>query len=354
MADLRRWCRRLLRAWVRRRAPLGERVGTRVLANPHLRPVLNIAYERVWPLFATVVTRFFATSSISVPFIWRARLRSGVLVVPEEQRSWSNALLWRWPPNLPMRRFYEEYVDYKRRSVPGMRNLLLDVGANDGMHSCLFALAGWCCVAFEPQTSCIAQVKRISDLNQFDDIRAEQCVVGDQAATDIDFYVSPSTWFSSLDQTSVERFEPAHAIRVDMITLDSYCSERNVSPTCVKIDVEGGELLVLRGARGLLETTNPDLVIEVSADTEIRTAVWNLLVPFGYHVYILSGSRGRILRSVPSMGAFVTANPGAAHVDAVFTADLALRAELETVLSPRPSQSWLGAAAARTLSRQSK
>jgi FkbM family methyltransferase len=197
------------------------------------------------------------------------------------------------------------------------------------MHSCLFALAGWRCVAFEPQSSCIAHIRRISALNQFDELRAEQRLVGDRAAADVDFYVSPSTWFSSLGQASVERYEPARRIQVDMITLDAYCRGHGMSPTCVKIDVEGCELLVLRGARRLLEATTPDLVIEVSAEAKIREAVWNLLVPFGYRAYVLSGSRGDVVRSMPSMGAFVAAGAGTAHVDAVFTADRALCAQLE-------------------------
>ena len=305
-------------------APLGERVGTRLVKNPSLRAVLNVAYERLGPLCAPLVTRFFAASAISVPFVWRVNLRSGVLlvpVVPEDGRSWSNALLWGWPPNLPVRFFYEEYIDYRGGASPGVTDVLLDVGANDGMHSCLFARAGWQCVAFEPQPSCIEHVRRISELNQFSGIVAEQCVVGDRAATHIEFYVSRSTWFSSLDQDTVERFEPAQSLLVDMITLDSYCAEHNISPTCIKIDVEGRELLVLRGAEALLKSTRPDVVIEVSADTDIREEVWNLLVPLGYHAYVLSGNRHRVLRPVPDLDAFVAAGPGAAHVDSVFTAD---------------------------------
>ena len=48
-----------------------------------------------------------------------------------------------------------------------------------------------------------------------------------------------------------------------MVTLDDYL---HLKPTLIKIDVEGADILVLRGARSLLKT-RPKLAIEIHRDS---------------------------------------------------------------------------------------
>jgi FkbM family methyltransferase len=300
-----------------------------MLGSPPLRTALNAAYER-GPLLAAPVTRFFSGSTVTAPFVWRARLPAGVLlvpVVPELQRSWTNALVWRWPPNLPMRRLYETYTLCRDGG-----GVLLDVGANDGLHSCLFSLAGWRCIAFEPQTGCVAYLRRIAALNGFGKLAVEQCAVGDRQASAVDFYVSGSGWFSSLDRGHVERYEAAERISVEIVTLDAYCREHGVAPTCIKIDVEGHELHVLRGASAVLGQARPDLVVEVSANSAIREAIWELLAPLGYRGYVVAREG---LRAIPTQETFRAAGPGDYHIDAVFTADQTLGEQLGARLAGR-------------------
>jgi FkbM family methyltransferase len=321
---LRRAASRLIR-WLE---PAGRRVGTWLLKRPRPRTVLNNVYERPGVLIATLVTRWFPGATVTTPFIWRARLPSGVLLVPvtpELQRSWSNALVWRWPPNLPVRRLYAAYL-----ACRGADGTLLDVGANDGSHSWLFSLAGWRCIAFEPQPACVAYLQRIAALNQFTDLTVEQSAVGDRPAADAEFYVSPSSWFSSVDPEFVARFETPQRVAVKMITLDVYCRQHEVVPTCVKIDVEGYELHVLRGAGDVIARVKPDLVVEVSARREIREGIWELLVPLGYRVYAVVQEG---LRPIPTLEAFRAAGSDDAYIDALFTADAELAEQLEARLN---------------------
>jgi FkbM family methyltransferase len=46
-------------------------------------------------------------------------------------------------------------------------------------------------------------------------------------------------------------------VMVPVVTLDQFCTEHGVRPDWIKIDTEGWELRVLRGARGLLSEPNP-------------------------------------------------------------------------------------------------
>ena len=321
---LRRAASRVIR-WLE---PAGRSVGTRLLKRPRLRTALNRAYERPSVLLATLVTRLFPAATVTTPFVWRARLPSGVLripVTPELQRSWTNALLWRWPPNLPMRRLYCAYL-----ACRGAQGTLLDVGANDGSHSWLFSLAGWRCIAFEPQPSCVTYLRRIAALNGLTHLAVEQSAVGDRPAASADFYVSASTWFSSVASENVARFETPDRIAVRMITLDAYCQEHRVAPNCIKIDVEGHELHVLRGAKDVVARTKPDLVVEVSGDRDTRDGIWELLVPLDYRVYAIVEAG---LRPILTLEAFRTAGPGDAYIDSLFTADGDLAKELEARLN---------------------
>lgn len=51
---------------------------------------------------------------------------------------------------------------------------------------------------------------------------------------------------------------------VSVTTLDAYCREKGLSPTVIKIDVEGLEMEVLAGAKTILEQSRPHVLIEIN------------------------------------------------------------------------------------------
>jgi FkbM family methyltransferase len=57
---------------------------------------------------------------------------------------------------------------------------------------------------------------------------------------------------------ALERVE----VTVEATTLDAFCSERGLVPDFVKIDVEGAELMVVRGMKTLLREARPRLMVE--------------------------------------------------------------------------------------------
>jgi FkbM family methyltransferase len=199
------------------------------------------------------------------------------------------------------------------------------------LHACFFAAAQWNCVAFEPQETCVDYMRRIASLNCFTNLLIERCAVGAQEKADVEFFTSESTWYSSLNRQAVEQLEPAHAMRVRMITLDAYCTSHNLVPDCVKIDVEGGELGVLQGARSLIETAKPDLVIEISGDESDRQEIWEQLTPLGYRAFVLSEAGPDALHLLPDLAAYLRVSSGW-HFDAIFTADQELQAWLNARL----------------------
>ena len=123
--------------------------------------------------------------------------------------------------------------------------------------------------AFEPSPAASAVLKKHVAFNEWQD-RVE---VVREVASDVDgklpFFVNGTSMAASLGRENVEVLSPDRpaggAVRLDAdsITLDRFCAMRAVRPDVIKIDVEGAELKVLLGARGLLERVRPEILCEV-------------------------------------------------------------------------------------------
>ena len=88
-----------------------------------------------------------------------------------------------------------------------------------------------------------------------------------------------------------KRDRPGRSFRVRLATLDGALPAGTPPIRFIKIDVEGHELALLRGARRLLEESRPDLLIEVSRDPDDPTSTGyelvRLLAGWGYSPYLL-------------------------------------------------------------------
>ncbi|MFA5976140.1 MAG: FkbM family methyltransferase [Elusimicrobiota bacterium] len=135
-------------------------------------------------------------------------------------------------------------------------HLLLDVGASSG----LFADEAWtywpemAVHCFEPDAEC---VQVLQDRARRDPrLTVTRTLVGAREVSSQSYFyqLGGSTLFK--EHSSADPQVPATAIgpvrSCRMITLDGYCQERRISPDFLKIDVQGYELEVLRGAERIL------------------------------------------------------------------------------------------------------
>ena len=54
--------------------------------------------------------------------------------------------------------------------------------------------------------------------------------------------------------------------KVKVIKLDTWCKENNIIPNFIKIDVEGGELMVIQGAKEIIDKYKPVILCEFSQE----------------------------------------------------------------------------------------
>lgn len=154
----------------------------------------------------------------------------------------------------------EEYGAFRHAVRPG--STVLDVGANVGAYSLLFAL--WAgpsgrVIAFEPAPASVAGLREQLRLNGLSD-RVE---VVPSAVADVVGFASFECDGVSGSNAIVSRASGARLITVATTSIDAFCAGRGVRPDVIKIDVEGAELDVLRGARQTLAVSSVEVFMEL-------------------------------------------------------------------------------------------
>jgi FkbM family methyltransferase len=153
---------------------------------------------------------------------------------------------------------------------PGLT--ILDVGANVGYFSLIAAsLTGITgrVIAFEPTPSVFDRLQENIALNHLANVTAVRIAVSDENGT-APFFVNPDMEDSegnSLLQAAVA--SGASQIRVPLTTLDVATSQLGLKRIdLLKIDVEGNEIKVLRGAHGILRGAHPpQILMEINPQT---------------------------------------------------------------------------------------
>lgn len=157
----------------------------------------------------------------------------------------------------------------KRLIRPGAT--VLDIGANIGAHTLAMAESvgqEGRVLAFEPTEYAFSKLKRNIALNPTlaERIQAFQTMLVEQDAAALEEKIS-SSWplRTSDDLHRVHRAREMSTAGATTRALDSILAEQNVTRVnCIKIDVDGHETTVFRGARQTLATHFPVIVMELA------------------------------------------------------------------------------------------
>jgi FkbM family methyltransferase len=166
-------------------------------------------------------------------------------------------------------------------------SIFFDVGANVGLHSYYVTrrFPNVKITAFEPLPGNAAYIRESIALNKFTNIQVvESAVSSSEGEAFFDENKNNSMGMLVARQTS---------LKVKLITLDNFVRAHHVFPDVLKIDVEGAESEVLKGAAYLIQQAMPSFIIELHNPRQ-DLEVAQLLLAQGYAIFRLNEKATRM------------------------------------------------------------
>jgi FkbM family methyltransferase len=156
----------------------------------------------------------------------------------------------------------------------------IDVGANVGMYTVPLAGTAARVLAFEPAPDNVRRLGENLALNGLENVTVRQVALGERAG-ELLLRLGDDPMFHSTTEVAEQR-GTGDELRVKACVLDDeWRAAGSPEVSALKVDVEGGEAAVLRGATGLLETCRPALLLEAST-AERLAKLEEILARLGY------------------------------------------------------------------------
>jgi FkbM family methyltransferase len=176
---------------------------------------------------------------------------------------------------------HEKQRQVARELKPG--SVFYDIGANVGLYSLLAGrlVTPGKVYAFEPLPRNVWYLRRHLNLNRARSVEVFELAISDQVGTAF-FKETMDSLMGHLGQ------EGTFAVRT--ATLDSLLLEKTISPpNVIKMDIEGAELLAIRGASQCIQRYRPVIFLATHGH-EVHQACCRLLESWGYECQLLGGA----------------------------------------------------------------
>lgn len=167
-------------------------------------------------------------------------------------------------------------------------DVVFDVGAHVGYFTVLMSQLvrpGGRIFAFEPRPLNQRFLERHLRVNGCDNVEVLHLSLGDR---------NGPARLETRTGTGTGHLSEHGDLAVEMASVDELVeSGRLPPPTFIKIDVEGGEVMVLEGARRVLETHRPRMVLATHGD-ELDNLCRAFLMPLGYSMTDIGQVKGDV------------------------------------------------------------
>jgi FkbM family methyltransferase len=230
--------------------------------------------------------------------LWRVTFVGRSIVLPlraaELGVDWDNALSI-LGSETEIKRTYAELLHSWARP-----DWFVDGGASYGTHSLLHMAHGIPAVAFEPNPRCHDTLRLLSSMNGVAP-RLVPVALGERVGDAELWFPEDETWIGTTATFAVGR--PGWTrCEVHVDTLDSCLEVLGAGRILLKLDTEGNEAAVLRGARRLLKERRPWIIFESWREAD-RETLFAQLEGAGYCLAGLPLVKGRTARAL-GLGAF--------------------------------------------------
>jgi FkbM family methyltransferase len=182
------------------------------------------------------------------------------------------------------------------------KTCVLDVGAHIGLVAMPIASVlgeGGRLYAFEPAAANARILRQHLALNGLHQVEVVETLVGEHDQKLVGFYESVGPHGQNsivLKSKNALQSEWGDYIRTEraQVSLDAFCERLGLKPEVIKIDVEGAEINVLRGARALLRRSHPLIILSVHPREIVLAggsldALRKLLDELGYEIHDVNG-----------------------------------------------------------------
>jgi FkbM family methyltransferase len=195
-------------------------------------------------------------------------VKAGILVTPPVS------------PKAQMQGTYESdavaFLESTLRSV----DVFIDVGAHVGYYTLMGARLAKEVIAFEPNPSNYKFLRFNVFLNRLNNVKAVGAAVSDFNGH-AKLYL-PKQGKRSLSDQGTLAYEGKDSVEVPVVMLDTFL-ERIDSQSVIKVDVEGAELNVIKGALKTIAKGVRLIIVEIHS-SDVKISVIQLLQDLGYIV----------------------------------------------------------------------
>jgi FkbM family methyltransferase len=184
--------------------------------------------------------------------------------------------------------WFESEMEFWRSWLkPGMT--VIDVGANAGVYTFSAATrvgSGGKVIAIEPFPACVGYLEETCRVNQFDWVKVYGAAASDRTGN-LRLSLHGASELNEVIAEDVE-VKPGQSVEVECLTLDSLIgTEQLTTVDFLKLDAEGHEINVLRGARQLLAEFCPVVLYENIAGSQgSNVEVAQFLIEHGYQLNV--------------------------------------------------------------------
>lgn len=211
-----------------------------------------------------------------------------VLIDPNTEKighTWVNGKVWDKPL---IKKFYSLLPQNEFFVV-------LDLGAQTGSFSLLakyFPNSQW--YSFEPIEEAANTLKKNLLINDINNVWVYQLAVSNFCGKTILKLPAMNAWGLATLGSNVQRFSVQSERTVDVINLDSFIQMNQIAKVhFIKVDTEGSELNILRGAKQLIERDHPILLMEYNETNlnqcnSTKKEIDQLLTQLGYEWALIS------------------------------------------------------------------